>query len=259
MTHNLMADKMTLTMLVPMKKWLESVGRNFKSSVCNGPVFAASRRDALRAGQTRRGGKNTRQTAGQRLTHSQPKTIGATVARNTSSYSHCTYTRMCSNQMSRWQKHQPTGITRSYDRDGAAVFPRGRKTLWGILSPVVGFDGWSSRAIYQSHLSAVRRRELWSNLTFPPGLSPAWENEGAKERERERESMCEKDENVVGKNRECSKTGLPYLDQLESRPRWLLGVAPPPKGHREEIIQVHQGMTLLFVCRVFRMALSTSF
>lgn len=42
-------------------------------------------------------------------------------------------------------------------------------------------DGWSSQAIYQSHLSAARREELWRSFTLPPGLSPARENESRAE------------------------------------------------------------------------------
>lgn len=50
-----MADKNILTILVPIKKWLESVGRNFKWSVCNGPVFTASRGETLRQSRAREG------------------------------------------------------------------------------------------------------------------------------------------------------------------------------------------------------------
>lgn len=68
-------------MLVPIKKWLESDGRNFKWRVCNGPVLAASRGDTLRTRQTNRGEKS--HTRGQRLPHSQPKTNWTTVEHDT--------------------------------------------------------------------------------------------------------------------------------------------------------------------------------
>lgn len=55
--HHDVPDTVMLTILVPIKKWLESVGRNFKWSVCNGPVFTASRGDVLRARQPKRGRK----------------------------------------------------------------------------------------------------------------------------------------------------------------------------------------------------------
>lgn len=43
--RHFVTDEIVLTMLVPIKKWLESVGRNFRWSACDIPVFPASRGD----------------------------------------------------------------------------------------------------------------------------------------------------------------------------------------------------------------------
>lgn len=94
-----------LTILVPIKKWLESVGRNFKWSVCNGPVFTASR-VTLRARQEQRGGEKC-QTRGQRLQRSRPNMNCATVEHDTASL-HTAHIgpRISSHQMLKWQTQQ---------------------------------------------------------------------------------------------------------------------------------------------------------
>lgn len=93
-----------------------------------------------------------------------------------------------------------------------------------------GSDTLSSQAVHQSHLSAVRREELWSNFTLPPGLSPAEQNKW----ELDAGATCKKSW-LVEKDG-CSKTWTAYLDQLENLPHWPLGVPLPPRRHGEEVM-----------------------
>lgn len=213
-----------LTMLVPIKKWLESVGRNFKWSVCNVPVFTASRGD-LRARQARRGRKiPNRKVKGYNIP-SQKQTVQ--------------HRNMPLHHIHSAHRHVPIilwGDTNNNPQHitNKIVWPR-QSSCVPLSKDIVGYfeagsDGLSSQAVHQSHLSAARRAELCSNFTLPPGLSPVGENE----RQDEAGATCEKTDCVCGKRGGCSKTWRPYLDLLESLPRWPLGVPLPPKGHREE-------------------------
>lgn len=86
-----------LTMLVPIKKWLESVGRNFKWSDCNVTVLAF--RGDLRARQTDKGGEKFK---GQRLQRSRNRVTWDWVTCEVHIYDHtCTH----------WHKQHPDCMT----------------------------------------------------------------------------------------------------------------------------------------------------
>lgn len=144
--------RLRLTMLVPTQKWLESAGKNFKWSVCNVAIFAASRVD-LRDGQKE--GKSK----GQRLQQS----------RNGATWNHI----VCKHMHTALHKQQ----TRSHDHSGAAAYRRGWRHPGGILRA-----GWQWRMVItgrpSTHLSAARREELCSSLTLPPGRRPVREAAG---------------------------------------------------------------------------------
>lgn len=147
--------------------------------------------------------------------------------------------RICSHQTLRWHKQHPTVHNKQDQMTTAEQLCSAGQRHCGVFW--AGSDGWSSPAIYQSHLSAVRREELWSNFTLPPGLRPA------RERERTRGRLILGLHVWESRARSCTKTWLPYRDLLGSPPRWPLGVPPPPKGHEEEDMEVHHGIASLFV------------
>lgn len=76
----------------------------------------------------------------------------------------------------------------------------------------------ASLAIYQSHLSAVRREELWSSFTLPPGLSPVRKG---RERLKLGPHVCERSACQWKKNIHALKTWLKTLPRSVGEPASL--------------------------------------
>lgn len=192
--------EITLTILVPIKKWLESVGRNFKWRDCDGPVFAASRGETLRAG--RRRGKKKKPNQRWKVT-----TFPAWNKLCNSGTRHCiTFTLHI-------YDHRYVPIKRWGDTNNTPQYIT-NKIKWPRLSSCVplGKDivGYFELAVTDDH------RQLFINLTSQwwggrscgvTLLCPqAWD---LRERGREQEGgwswahMCEKAEHVCALKRDC--------------------------------------------------------
>lgn len=195
-------------MLVPIKKWLESEGRNFKWNVCKVAIFAASR-----------GGLRDGQKKGRKIQRSKVTAISQRGNMKLACKRIHTRCAQTTNRVA-WPQW-------------SSCVPRGVRTLRGYFRGRVAVTG-------DHHRPSIK---LTSQQPGGRSCAAAWLFRRAWDLREEAESEGRGWHHVHQnwlrwrKNKEWFKTWTPHRDRSESRPCWPSGALLPPSGHREEVVR----------------------